>query len=552
MNPESTLHRYPLLSAALAGLCIGLLAGVLALYVTGAYTSGFAGADEPAHFLNSYFISAYLRDHFGANPLGFATEFYIHYPKISIGHWPPGYYGLVGLLFLVMPPTVESAMLINLVASALPAAAVAVTLACLWNRRAAVVGAAAYALTPLALEGQVYFMLDQVLAACCIGATMAWVAYVRKPGWRPVLVFAGLSAFAILIKGNGWLLVFVPFYHLILTGRWRLLTLPHVYGAALAAALVVVPWYWLTSKIAADGFNYQAGLDYAWLALSASIGHFAGNLGWVSLPLAMLAVVAEFRRRREFALRWLVVSACLSLILATLTLQSLVPVDIVSRYMAPALPAVLVLSMLGLKKVCSVISRHAVPALSAAAAIVLAGSLAAPGISHLAARPLKPDYQLHKVTPLLAMHLPHDVVMIDGSSNAEGAFIAEMALQDPGLRHYSLRASKLFAETNFMGSRYELKFSDPESVLAEIRRLGVHYIVIVRTGPEPAFPHSRQLQDALQLPASSFRRIAVLAHRDGAGITEVFESAVEAAPDLNAVRKLGIPAKVATVMKTRL
>lgn len=552
MSPESTLHRYRLLGVALGGLCVGLVAGLLALFTTGAYTSGFAGADEPAHFLNSYFISAYLRDHFGTDPLRFATEFYIHYPKISIGHWPPGYYGVVGLLFLVVPPTAESAMLINLVASALPAATVAVTLAYLWNRRAAVLGAATYALTPLALEGQVFFMLDQVLAACCIGATMAWVAYVKRPGWRPALLFAGLSAFAVLIKGNGWLLVFVPFYHLVFTSRWRLLTLPHVYGAALAAALVVVPWYWITSRIAADGFNYQAGLDYAFLALSASFGHLAGNLGWIGLLLAALAAVVGFSRRREDTARWLVVSACISLILATLTLQSLVPVDIVSRYMAPAMPALLVLAILGLKELCRALSRHALPALGVAAAVILAGSLAAPGINHLAARPLKPDYQIDKVTPLLAMHLPHHVVMIEGSSNAEGAFIAEMALHDPGLRHYALRASKLFAETNFMGSHYELKFSDPESVLAETRRLGVQNIVIIRAGPEPAFPHSRQLQDALQLPSSPFRRIAVLPHRDGAGTTEVYESIIEAAPDLNAIRKLSNPAKVATVMKTHL
>jgi hypothetical protein len=552
MNWEKDMQRRHALSPALGGWCIGVLAGVLALFVTGAYTSGLSGADEPAHFLNSYFISTYLRGHTGANPLAFATDFYIHYPKISIGHWPPGYYGLVGLLFMVVPPTIQSALLINLVVSALPSAAVAVMIARLWNRRAAFLGAGLYALTPLALEGQVYFMLDQILAACCIGATMVWIAYAARPAWRSALVFAGLCSFAVLVKGNGWLLVFVPLYHIILTGKWRLLTLPHVYGAALAAALVVIPWYWLTSHIAADGFNYQAGLDYAALALSASAGHLVSNVGWVGMLLAALAMVAEYRKRLQHPARWSVVSGCLSLILATLTLQSLVPVDIVSRYMAPALPAVLVLAMLGLRHVCDAMSNYASAAAGVAAAIALTGFITAPGVSHLATRPTKPDYQIAKVMPLLATHLPHDVVMIDGVSNAEGAFIAEMALQDPALRHYALRTSNLFAKTNFMGSRYGLKFPDPESVLAETRRLGVHNIVIVRTGPNPAFPHSQQLLDALKLPASPFRRIALFQHRGGTGTTEVYESAVEAMPDLNAVRELGIPGKVSTVMKTRL
>jgi len=52
------------------GSLIGLLAGILAMFVTGAYTSSFSGADECAHFLNSYFINSYLREHVGANPLG--------------------------------------------------------------------------------------------------------------------------------------------------------------------------------------------------------------------------------------------------------------------------------------------------------------------------------------------------------------------------------------------------------------------------------------------------------------------------------------------------
>jgi hypothetical protein len=37
--------------------------------------------------------------------MAYATEFYLHYPKISIGHWPPGYYAALAPLFMVLPPT---------------------------------------------------------------------------------------------------------------------------------------------------------------------------------------------------------------------------------------------------------------------------------------------------------------------------------------------------------------------------------------------------------------------------------------------------------------
>lgn len=519
------------------------------MFVTGAYSSGFSGADESAHFLNSYFISSYLKGHIGGNPLTFATDFYVHYPKISIGHWPPAYYGVVGLLFLVIPATVENAFLINLFFSSLPVVAVAIALGHLVNYRAALVGAAVYALTPLATEGQAYFMLDQVLTAVCIAAAMAWWAYMITPAWWRALLFAALCTFAVLTKGNGWLLVFVPVYHMLLTRNWRLLTLPHVYGAALVAGSIVFPWYWLTSGIAADGFNYQAGIAYAVTAFSAAIGHLVDNLSLPGVLLAMSAVVIEFRQRHYNPARWSVISACLSLVLATLTLQCLVPVDIVSRYMAPALPAVAVLAVIGLFDIYTRLLNSRFLGGSMIAMLVLASFMLAPGVGHLAKRVEKTDYQVAAVIPLLATSLPYNLCLIDGLSNAEGAFMAEMALQDPSLHHYAIRASKLFADTNFMGTRYAPRFASPEAVLAEIKRLGIHNIIIVRAGGQPAFPHSQQLADALQLPGSAFRRTAVLPHGGRPGTTEVYESTIQTRPDLAAVRQIGIPAKVSTVIK---
>jgi len=554
MHPA--IHRF--LALGLAGFCIGLLSGALALMVTGAHVSGFSGADESAHFLNSYFISDYLKGHVGANPLGFATDFYIHYPKISIGHWPPAYYGLVGLLFLVIPPSVKAAFFINLVFSALPAALVAIGLGYLASRRVALLGAAVYALTPLATEGQAYFMLDQVLAATCIAATMAWFAYAGRSTWLRAMLFAALCAFAILTKGNGWLLVFVPFYHMLLTRNWRLLALPSLYGAALAAGLVVFPWYWLTSGIAAEGFNYQAGLDYALTAFLAAIQHFVANIGLPGISLAGFAVLVEWRRRQQDPVRWSAVSACLSLVLATLTLQVLVPVDIVARYMAPALPALLVLAMTGLAHCYAMLSGRARlpqrwPAHgSLAAMFLLIVFMSMPGVQHLATRMPKPDYRMAEVIPLLDASLPHNVCLIDGTSNAEGAFMAEMAITDSGLRHYAVRASKLFANTNFMGTQYSPRFTDPQAMLDELNRLGTHNVIIVRAGNEPAFPHSQYLAQALQLPESPFRRVKSLPHGGRAGTTEVYVSTRHATPDLNALRQQGIPAKVSNVINTQL
>ena len=536
----------PLGMAALAGYLLALAGGVLSLALSGALTAGLSGADEPAHFLNGYFIGRYLDSRLGMNPLAFATDFYLHYPKISIGHWPPAYYGLLGLVFLVVPPTVENAFVVNLLVSALPAAGVAAALAHVAGLRAALAGALVYATLPLVLGAYTFFMLDQALAACTTAVAMVWVAYVLAPGWRRAAGLAVLSAAAVLVKGNGWLVLLLPLFHIVLLRAWRLLLRPELYLAAAFAALLVVPWYLLTSKIAADGFNYQAGLGYAAQALAFNARVLLANAGLAGVSLAALGAAAAWRQRAEHPHRWVVASGCLSLVLATLALQSLVPVDLSDRYLTPALPAVIVLAMLGLLRVAQALrtSRLRPPA-AGAVGLVLFGALLLPGLGHLGRMQPKVDLRMSQALPALPAGDTPVGWIIDGSSGAEGAFIVEMALRDTSLEHYAVRASKLLADSNFMGAQYRLKFADAPAVLAEIRRLGIRGVMLVRINDEPAFEHSSQLARALVLPESTFRRTRVLAHGHRRGTTEVYESVEATALDVAALRELGRPAKAA-------
>ena len=81
--------------AAAAGLAIGLgLASVALAWLTGGLTGSFLGPDESAHYVNTLFIADWLRAGLPA-PMAFARDFYVHYPKLSIGHWPPGWYALL-------------------------------------------------------------------------------------------------------------------------------------------------------------------------------------------------------------------------------------------------------------------------------------------------------------------------------------------------------------------------------------------------------------------------------------------------------------------------
>ena len=59
----------------------------------GAYQAEYDGhPDEAAHFVSSLLVRDYIGQWPWPDPLPWAIQYYIHYPKVAIGHWPPGYY----------------------------------------------------------------------------------------------------------------------------------------------------------------------------------------------------------------------------------------------------------------------------------------------------------------------------------------------------------------------------------------------------------------------------------------------------------------------------
>jgi hypothetical protein len=105
------------------------------------------------------------------------------------------------------------------------------------------------------------------------------------------------------------------------------------------------------------------------------------------------------------------------------------------------------------------------------------------------------------------------------------------------------------ADSDFMGNSYALKFREPGQVLAELRRLGVQHVVLVRQQGVSAYPHSEQLRSALSRSDSGFRLAEQISHRYRPGVTEVYDTVGNAVPDFAAVRSLGIPSKATNIVK---
>ena len=48
--------------------------------------------DEPAHYVTGLMVRDYIAGGLRGSPMAFAQNYYAHYPKVAIGHWPPVFY----------------------------------------------------------------------------------------------------------------------------------------------------------------------------------------------------------------------------------------------------------------------------------------------------------------------------------------------------------------------------------------------------------------------------------------------------------------------------
>lgn len=103
--------RDPWLPAVLAILA-ALIFGVIQIG-GGAFTAEFNGySDESAHSMTGLMIWDYLLAGSWPHPVRFAEQYYVHYPKIAFGHWPPLFHLLEAVTWLFVPPSRLSAMLL--------------------------------------------------------------------------------------------------------------------------------------------------------------------------------------------------------------------------------------------------------------------------------------------------------------------------------------------------------------------------------------------------------------------------------------------------------
>ncbi len=463
-----------------AAMLLGLASLALA-WITGGITGSFLGPDESAHYVNTLFLADWLRAGL-PSPMTFARDFYAHYPKLSIGHWPPGWYALWAPFFALAWPSPFAAAILSAVVAGWPALLVLWAMRRMGEPRIGLAAAFAMLASPLAVDSARSFLLDQPVALVVGLGAIAWLRAAEAPGWRRFALFGALAAFAPLVKGNGALIALVPAVEILLARRWAILRDRRLWVVAVATLLVVAPWYAVSFRISAGGFNYAPGLAYAWLALSTNVAALVEDLGWVGIALMVAGAVLGWRAEGARP----VVRLALAVIVATLAFQSIVPVALDPRYVLPALPWAVTLIATAIL----LVWRRGGMARPVAVVLVLTASVSpVTTLIHLV-----PKRDMGAPAIVATMRAAPGIWMVDGRAGGEGAIIAEAAYQDRGRRSlWAVRSSQWLSGSDFMGRGYHLIARTPGEAAAILDRIGVAGAVIVRDRHRDAYPHSAVL-----------------------------------------------------------
>jgi hypothetical protein len=482
--------------------------------------------DEAAHFVTGLMVHDYLASGFHESPLRYADEYYRHYPKIGLGVWPPFFYLVQAVWTLVLPVGVGSVLLLM---AALELALAMVTARALWREYGWAEGfTGAVLLTGLPLVQQYSNMvMAEVLSALLMFcAALCFGKFLDSGGLRGAVGFGVFAGLAIMTKGTGLALAFVPLLTIAFTGRFPLLKNPRLWVAAIIVLAIAGPWTWHFRNQGRGGWEEpNPSVHFT----ASAMGFYGRQLlvacGWLVGLLAIAGAAALFLGPGRPGLP----ASSLALVLGVWIFQCLMPVGLEARHLTPAMPGLVVLAVGGLRWLIRSVPKAAPRACAALLTLFFGLPVLVPPVSRpvgygslgneVAVSPFRirrKEWHGFDAAAEAALRGNRRHLLVASDARGEGMFIAAVAMHDPHRPSFAVeRASKILAASTWSGGGYQSFYTKPSEVLAALRRSGVQ-AVILDTSPAILPVHEKLLRDALRPQPGPYRPVGTWdARRDG-------------------------------------
>jgi hypothetical protein len=461
----------------------------------GAFRAEFDGnEDEAAHMMTGVLVRDYVLSGTSLPAVKYAERHYLAYPKSAFGVWPPLFHFIAGVWFLLFEPTRSSAIFLMAALLALSAMLIFTALREEIGDKMALMSSLLMVICPVVVVEFGVVIADALLVPLALVATFCFARFLETHALRYSLWFGVFSALAFLTKYNAFLLIFIPVVGIALTRQWRLWLNARLWASPAVILLLAGPWYIkqiglsiYASDVGPSGFLSRT--DASLQNLAKLVGFF-GPLGSLLIVVGLWYSLAAAKRPSAHA------ASQAGLLFGVWAMHSILyPTVSLSRYMLPAVPALLFFLCAGLYAVAIRLRTVVQPRYTV-------GGLALTAFSFmLLARPHeKPARAWKDLTSRLRELAVTKVVLVSGEAASEGALIADMALDD---RHREtrpewtiLRGSKMLAKSSWMGADYKLRFNTIGKILTSLDRWGVSVAAVETTAPLQ--PHERLLLDALE------------------------------------------------------
>jgi len=439
---------------------------------SGAYSAEFDGyPDEAGQFVSGLLVYDYLTQLPHGNPVDWAAQYYLHYPQIGLGRWPPGFALSEALWWLVARPSRWSSLVL-VGAFVWVAAAVFYGLA----RRIASSWIALSATLLLIAAPAVASSFCTVMAdAPCLLASVLVLEFtvrlMERPSGGPIWRIAVTLALALMMKGSALLLIPIPLTAFLIATKQRS---KYLLGLGIGVVLVVAAaagLYWANPTIF-DAMRWIAGAStlIPWEGKLAL--HLAGY--GVDVLAAIGAYFALVRRRPAAVVAAL---ALASIVLLSLGLRAMQE----PRHWIILIPAIVLLALEAISQLANSRAR-----------------LALMGVLALAFFPYDLRRQHAEGYDAMAakIKLPSRM-LISSTSGGEGPWIAAIAVREKRPASVVVRASKVLAASGWNGEGYRLLTDSGDQVLIRLDELGIDTVIVQQAAGLKAPPHQQLLQAAI-------------------------------------------------------
>lgn len=477
--------------------------------LNGAYTGEFGdNPDEPAHVVTGLMVGDYISGGFSGHPMSFAEKFYAHYPKVAIGHWPPVFYMAQALWSLVFTPSRFTFMAFMAVNCLLAAITLYLIASRLCGRMPGVAAAIMFVLLPVTQKYSGMVMADIFGVWLALAAVYFFGRFLLFENPFDSVAFGLIASLSILTRGGSLALGLVPVLSVVLSGRFSLLKKISFWLPLLIVVLICGPWYWFAFDMMKDGFENPQGLKSSLRAAMFYFPYLPRLVGVVVFLTALTGflckVGVEGRDKRNGM--WVAMAA---MGIAVPLFHCIVTNAYDSRYLLPALPALLLFAVVGALAIGSFVAARTGLKTGVCRLIVALVAVASFALFTFEFQNKRNTGYAAAVKDIMLSDFDSPVWLVVSDAVGEGMIVANTALNEQRPGHILLRSSKELASSAWDGSGYKPVYDTPEQVFDFIVNSSIGLVVADYTvPPDKDNFHNMLAQDTLEMFASRLVEVA--------------------------------------------